>query len=72
METSYNSLRLVELRAPARERELQDYYRLKKAELTALPRSMSSTAPGDVPQDNGPMPIPLVSIKSRPRSIDRP
>ena len=63
METNYDALRLVEMRALAKERGLQGYYRLERAELIALLR----VAPWDKPT-----PTPLVSVNPRPKRIARP
>ena len=68
METNFNSLKMVELTALAKEHGLQDYYRMKKAELTALLRSMPNAAPWD----DEPMSALSVSINLKPRSVGRP
>ena len=54
-DTNYESTRLVELRALAREHELQGHSRLRKAGLIALL------------QENEPMPIPMPASWVRPR-----
>ena len=47
MGTNYDDLRLVELRALAKERGLQGYYRLQKAELIVLLRDASKARPDE-------------------------
>ena len=70
METNYDTLRFVELRALAKELGLQGYYRLKKAELIALLKDTPmDKAQGDKPTS---MPAPSVSVNPRPRSVARP
>ena len=64
METNYNDLRLVELRALLKKRGLPGYHRLEKAELIALLRNTS--------EERRDEPTPSVSVNPRPRSVARP